>query len=355
MGLYRSANGLPCGGALDRAPQATLPCGIDYRNLPWSRMPPFFLPKTLLSIALAAMALPLTAHGATPAADPLTQPIASPYAAQWNRPQQPARIHGDTYYVGVGGLSVVLIDTRDGLILIDGALPQSVAAIKEHILELGFRLEDIKFILNTEAHFDHSGGIAALARDSGAQVVASPLGAQALRAGSVLAADPQAGEIEPMPAVENVREIADGETLQLGDVTVTARYTPGHTPGSTSWTWVSCEDAERTDCLNVVFGASLTPVGADDFHFIGDAGHADLTPAFRRTMRDFAKLPCDILISAHPDHSGGDRKLTQLLEGVTPNPFIDAQACGSYAAKNEAKLDARIAKEKAMAGETATK
>ena len=318
-------------------------------------MPPFFLPKTLLSIALAAMALPFAAHAETPAIDPLTQPIASPYAAQWNRPQQPARIHGDTYYVGVGGLSVVLIDTREGLILIDGALPQSVAAIKEHILELGFRLEDIKFILNTEAHFDHSGGIAALARDSGAQVVASPLGAQALRAGSVLALDPQAGEIDPMPAVENVREIADGETLQLGDVSVTARYTPGHTPGSTSWTWVSCEDAQRQDCLTVVFGASLTPVAADDFHYLGDERHADLTPAFRRVMQDFAKLPCDILISAHPDHSGGDQKLTQLLEGVTPNPFIDAQACRNYAAKNEAKLDARIAKEKAAAGEAATK
>ena len=66
-------------------------------------------------------------------------------------------------------------------------------------------------------------------------------------------------------------------------------------------------------------------------------------------MQDFAKLPCDILISAHPDHSGGDGKLTQLLEGVTPNPFIDAQACSHYAAKNEAKLDARIAKEKAAA------
>ncbi|KAB0330875.1 subclass B3 metallo-beta-lactamase [Janthinobacterium sp. PLB04] len=312
-------------------------------------MPPFFFPKTLLSIALAAMALPFAAHAATPAVDPLTQPIASPYAAQWNRPQQPARIHGDTYYVGVGGLSVVLIDTREGLILIDGALPQSVAAIKEHILELGFRLEDIKFILNTEAHFDHSGGIAALARDSGAQVIASPLGAQALRAGSVLAMDPQAGEIDPMPAVENVREIADGETLQLGDVTITARYTPGHTPGSTSWTWVSCEDAERKECLSVVFGASLTPVAADDFHYLGDERHADLTPAFRRVMQDFARLPCDILISAHPDHSGGDQKLTQLLEGVTPNPFIDAQACSRYAAKNEAKLDARIAKEKAAA------
>ena len=318
-------------------------------------MPPFCLPKSLLSIALAVMALPLTAYAATPALDPLTQPIASPYAAQWNRPQQPARIHGDTYYVGVGGLSVALIHTRDGLILIDGALPQSVAAIKEHLLELGFRVEDIKFILSTEAHFDHSGGIAALARDSGAQVVASPLGAQALRAGSVLAMDPQAGEIDPMPAVENVREIADGETLQLGEVTITARYTPGHTPGSTSWTWVSCEDAGREECLNVVFGASLTPVAADDFHYLGDERHADLTPAFRRVMQDFARLPCDILISAHPDHSGGDQKLTQLLEGVTPNPFIDAQACRNYAARNEAKLDARIAKEKAAAGEAATK
>ena len=318
-------------------------------------MPSFFLPTTLLGIALAATPLLSFAQEAAPALDPLTQPIASPYAAQWNRPQQPARIHGDTYYVGVGGLSVALIHTRDGLILIDGALPQSVAAIKEHILELGFRLEDVKFILNTEAHFDHSGGIAALARDSGAQVIASPLGAQALRAGSVLAMDPQAGEIDAMPAVENVREIADGETLQLGEVTITARYTPGHTPGSTSWTWVSCEDAERQDCLNVVFGASLTPVAADDFHYLGDERHADLTPAFRRVMQDFARLPCDILISAHPDHSGADEKLRRLLEGATPNPFIDAQACRDYAAKNEAKLDARIAKEKAAAGEAEIK
>ncbi|MCL6486149.1 MAG: subclass B3 metallo-beta-lactamase [Janthinobacterium lividum] len=302
-----------------------------------------------MCLALAAMALPLATHAATPAIDPLTQPIASPYAAQWNRAQQPARIHGDTYYVGVGGLSVVLIDTRDGLILIDGALPQSVDAIKEHILELGFRLQDIKFILNTEAHFDHSGGIAALARDSGAQVVASPLGAQALRAGAVLAEDPQAGEIDAMPAVENVREIADGEILHLGEVSITARYTPGHTPGSTSWTWVSCEDAQRKECLNLVFGASLTPVAADDFHYLADERHADLTPAFRRVMQDFARLPCDILISAHPDHSDGERKLTQLLEGITPNPFIDVQACSNYAAKNEAKLDARIAQEKAQA------
>ena len=314
---------------------------------------PSFAFSTLFA-ALALLPLPGSALAQT-ADDPLTRPIASPYAEQWNRPQQPVRIHGDTYYVGVGGLSVVLIHTGAGLVLIDGALPQSVAAIKGNIEELGFRVEDIKFILNTEAHFDHSGGIAALARDSGAQVVASPLGAQALRAGKVLDEDPQAGEIDPMPAVENVREVADGETLQLGELAVTAHHTPGHTPGSTSWTWVSCEDEARSDCLNVVFGASLTPVAADNFHYLADERHADLTPAFRRVMQDVAKLPCDILISAHPDHSGADRKLAQLVMGASPNPFIDPQACRNYAAKNEAKLDARIAREKgeeqAKAGE----
>ena len=314
---------------------------------------PSFAFSTLCA-ALALLPLPGSALAQT-ADDPLTRPIASPYAEQWNRPQQPVRIHGDTYYVGVGGLSVVLIHTGAGLVLIDGALPQSVAAIKGNIEELGFRVEDIKFILNTEAHFDHSGGIAALARDSGAQVVASPLGAEALRAGAVLAADPQAGEIDPMPAVENVREVADGETLQLGELAVTAHHTPGHTPGSTSWTWVSCEDEARSDCLNVVFGASLTPVAADNFHYLADERHADLTPAFRRVMQDLAKLPCDILISAHPDHSGADRKLAQLVMGASPNPFVDPQACRNYAAKNEAKLDARIAREKgeeqAKAGE----
>ena len=314
------------------------------------------MPSFAFSTLFAALALlPLSGAALAQADDPLTRPIASPYAEQWNRPQQPVRIHGDTYYVGVGGLSVVLIHTQAGLVLIDGALPQSVAAIKGNIEELGFRVEDIKFILNTEAHFDHSGGIAALARDSGAQVVASPLGAQALRAGKVLDEDPQAGEIDPMPAVENVREVADGETLQLGELAVTAHHTPGHTPGSTSWTWVSCEDEARSDCLNVVFGASLTPVAADNFHYLADERHADLTPAFRRVMQDVAKLPCDILISAHPDHSGADRKLAQLVMGASPNPFVDPQACRNYAAKNEAKLDARIAREKdeeqAKAGE----
>lgn len=273
--------------------------------------------------------------------DPLTRPIPSPYAEKWLRPQAPVRIYGDTYYVGFAGLSEVLIKTDAGLILIDGALPQSVAMTEAHVREFGFRVEDIKYILNTEAHFDHSGGLAALARDSGATVVTSPLGIAALRAGHVSEDDPQAGEIEAFPAVAKVRAIGDGETLRLGGTTVTAHFTPGHTPGSTSWSWSSCEAGR---CLSMVFAASLNPVAADGFRFT-KGKHGDITPAYREGIRRFAALPCDILISAHPDHSGFDKKLAvPRVEGAA-NPFVDAQACRAYADKYGKVLEARVSKE----------
>src|SRR4051812_41323884 len=122
----------------------------------------------LAALALSALTMAVPAAAIEAVQDPLTQAIPSKYAEQWLRPHAPQRIHGDTYYVGFGGMSVVLIRSDAGLILIDSALPQSVAALEAHIRQLGFDIKDVKYILNTEAHFDHSGGIAALARDSGA-------------------------------------------------------------------------------------------------------------------------------------------------------------------------------------------
>ncbi len=147
----------------------------------------------------ATLALGFALLQASPADDPLTRPI--PANPAWLTAQTPLRIHGNTYYVGTGGISVVLIDTGDGLILIDGALPQSVAMIEDNIRRLGFRVEDVRYILNTEVHHDHAGGLAALARDSGATVIASPAGAAALRAGRVDHADPQASDLPIFPAV----------------------------------------------------------------------------------------------------------------------------------------------------------
>ncbi|HEY8539460.1 MAG TPA: metallo-beta-lactamase [Steroidobacteraceae bacterium] len=106
----------------------------------------------------------------------------------WNKDQAPFRIFGNTYYVGTHGLSAVLVTSPDGHVLIDGALPQSAPLIAQHVEQLGFRLSDVKVILNSHVHFDHAGGIAELQRLSGAKVIASERAASVLRTGQAAAA-----------------------------------------------------------------------------------------------------------------------------------------------------------------------
>jgi len=301
----------------------------------------------------AAVALALVQH-ALAANDLLTRAIQGAAAIKWNQPQEPVRIYGETYYVGVAGLSSVLIHTEKGLILLDGDLPQSVPLIEANIRKLGFRVEDVKYILNSHAHFDHAGGIAALARDSGAVVVASPRSAEGLRLGHATADDPQAGYADLaredpaiFPAVTSaIREVHDGEELRLGATRITAHFTPGHTPGATTWTWQQCVSNQ---CLHIVYADSLNAIAAPGFHFLADTTHADRTEDFRKSIHTVADLPCDVLISVHPDLADVPEKLASAVRGATPNPFIDPQACRKYAQDAEQLLDARISQERKAA------
>jgi metallo-beta-lactamase class B len=257
----------------------------------------------------------------------------------WNVPQEPFRIYGDTYFVGTHGLTSILITSKSGHVLIDGALPESVPQIVEHIKKLGFRIEDIKLILNTHAHFDHAGGIAQLQRLSRARVAASPWAAEVMRKGEVLRNDPQFGIISPVDRVSTVDVLKDRETLKAGDVSVMAHFTPGHTPGGTSWTWQSCEGSR---CLNLVYSDSLTPVSADGFFFT----HRKEFPKgedFERSISFLEKTPCDILLTPHPDFS----QLWQRLERRNSNPdaFVDTGACRALAASSREALEKRLGTE----------
>src|ERR1700761_8661112 len=136
----------------------------------------------MIGMSLAA-ALAGSAATSQASDDPLLRPIAPDYAARWLTPQAPVRVYGNAWLVGFGGLSVGLIKTDAGLILIDGALPQSVGAVEANIRTLGFDPKQIRYILSTEPHYDHASGIAALARDSGATVIASVPAAKVLRQG----------------------------------------------------------------------------------------------------------------------------------------------------------------------------
>jgi metallo-beta-lactamase class B len=274
-------------------------------------------------------------------------PIACASCEEWNRPHEPFKIFGNTYYSGPAGLSSLLIASSKGLVALDGGLPQSAPVIDANIRKLGLHTEDVRLIVKSHAHFDHAGGIAALQRLSGARVAASAQGAQALAHGEPTEDDPQyrSGH-DPerrFPPVPNVEVVNDGEALTVGDVTITAHMTPGHTPGSTTWTWRSCEAGR---CLDIVYADSLNPVSDVGFRFKGDATHASLIPLFRRSIETVDRLPCDLMIAVHPDLAGIDEKLVWRAKGVTPDPFIAASACHAYAADASQKLATRIAEEK---------
>jgi metallo-beta-lactamase class B len=264
---------------------------------------------------------------------------------EWSKPQEPFRVFGNTYFVGTAGLGTVLVTSEKGHVLLDGGLPQSAPLIDASIRKLGFRTEDVRLIVNSHAHYDHAGGIGALQRASGAMVAASASGAAAIEMGGAPADDPQYGfgeEANRFPRATKVRVVADGETLKVGDLAVTAHLTPGHTPGSTTWTWRSCEGPR---CLDVVYADSLNAVSAPGFRFTGDATHPSREASFRKSIATVGALPCDILLTVHPSFADLAGKLRRLQEQPASEPFVDPAGCRAYADGASKRLDLRVAEE----------
>ncbi|WP_026354532.1 subclass B3 metallo-beta-lactamase [Massilia niastensis] len=262
---------------------------------------------------------------------------------EWNRPATPFNIYGNAWYVGTAGLSAVLVTGPQGHVLIDGALPQSAPLIRRNVETLGFRMQDIKLILNSHPHFDHAGAIAELQRASGATVAASPHAAQVLRDGTPGADDPQYDPKERfhIPKVDKVKEVLDGETLSVGPLRMTVHYTPGHTPGGTTWTWQSCEKGK---CMNMVYADSLTAVSTDGFYYSGGDHYPDRSASFRKTIDKVANLKCDILIAAHP--SFGDLFGKAAARTADNNSFIDPDGCRKLAASAGRNFDTRLERER---------
>jgi len=270
-------------------------------------------------------------------------------AADWNGPQEPFALFGNTYYVGTAGLSSVLITSKAGHILIDGATPQAAAQIAQHIRQLGFRVEDIRYILTSHEHFDHAGGIAELQKLSGATVLTSPEALKVLRTGLADKGDPQYtgpdGDLPPMTPVAKLRAVRDGEVVTLGPLAVTARFTPGHTRGGTSWTWRASEAGKTVD---LVYADSLNAVAADGKRFDGNPGYPGARADIERSMATVEGLKCDVLVSAHPEFSGlWERKAKQPQMGNTA--FIDGNACKAYVATARVRLQKRLETDAKMA------
>lgn len=292
----------------------------------------FLLSGFALAALLALSTCPANAAqttGSVPAC-----PAGADVMEGWDTRAPPRKIFGNTYYVGTCGISSVLVTSKRGLILIDGATEPAGPLIAVNIRTLGFKLRDVKYILSTHEHSDHAGGLAYLQRVTGAPVLARAPEMATLKRGSSDRDDPQFGGLKKFPPVANVQLLADNQTLRVGDLALTAHATPGHSPGSTSWTWKSCEGAR---CLNVAYADSLSARSENGYRY---EQHPAYVKTFLRSIDAVGSLPCDILISPHPPVSD----LFARFEGKTP--LIDAGACKRYADSARANLEQRLQDEK---------
>ncbi|HEU4628807.1 MAG TPA: subclass B3 metallo-beta-lactamase [Gemmatimonadaceae bacterium] len=292
------------------------------------------LATTSLPLLLALAPLPLLAQGRD-SASAAPRAAECPSCAEWNAPHDPFRIHGNSYYVGTHGLGAILITSPAGHVLIDGGLPESAPRIAASVRALGFRVEDIRLILNSHAHWDHAGGIAELQRASDATVAATAWSARVLEQGRSVPGDPQYSIALAYPAVRDVRVVADGDTLRVGPIVLTAHVTAGHTPGGTSWSWRSCE-GDR--CLDLVYADSQTPVSADDFQFTRNDSYPSALQDFARGLAALEGMRCDVLLTPHPGAS-------RLWERVAAGTLVDGEACRRYAAAARQAVARRAAAE----------
>jgi metallo-beta-lactamase class B len=289
---------------------------------------------SLLALALTALARSASGQASLPDGPPKETFLAACEGKDgWEEPSPPVRIFGNVYHVGTCGITALLVASDAGHVLLDTGTAGAAPLVAGNIEALGFDLADVEWIVTSHEHFDHAGGIAELKRRTGAQLASSPLARRPLETGKPDWRDPQAESLDPFEGAPVERVMRDGEHLVLGPIDLTIHTTPGHAPGSTTWSWRSCEGEV---CRNVVYADSVSAVSADEYRFSQQATYVD---AFARSLGKIAALPCEILITPHPSAS----KLRERLAGT--QPMADPEACLNYALAAQSALEARLASE----------
>ncbi len=232
-----------------------------------------------------------------------------------NQPLKPFRVVANIYYVGANEVTSFLVTGNAGHILLDGGFAETAPQIRQNIETLGFHLADVKILLNSQAHFDHAGGLAQLKALTGARLIASAADAELIARGGK--GDFAFGDRLTYEPVKADRVVADGESINLGDTKMTAHLTPGHTKGCTTWT-TSVEDNGKT--LRVVFLGGVTIPG---YKLVGNKEYPAIADDYARSFSLLKRLPCDVFLGAHGSYFGLEKKLPRI--GETPNPFIDPE------------------------------
>lgn len=261
----------------------------------------------------------------------LSPPLAKAQADEtwrsWNRPVKPYRVIANIYYVGASDVTSFLITTPQGHILLDSGFAETVPIIKDNINKLGFKLADIKILINSHAHSDHAGGLALLKELTGAKLMISEADSLLISNGGK--GDFQWGDKLSYQPAKVDRTLRDKDRVELGGVTMIARSTPGHTKGCTTWTM---QVEEGGKLLDVVFIGSASAPG---YKLTDNHNYPNIAADYARTFRLLKELPCDVFLGPHGSFFSMTEKMLQLEQGAKSNPFIDPAGYRSFIKQTE--------------------
>ncbi len=251
----------------------------------------------------------------------------------WHRAIPGFKIAGNLYYVGTADLAVYLITTPQGNILINSDFKEDVPTIRKSIEGLGFKYADTKILLISHAHGDHDEGVGVIKSETRAQLM-------------VMDADVAAVESTApgRPGAKVDRVLHDRDTVELGGAKLTARLTPGHTPGCTTWT-MQVADGGRTLNAVIVGSPNVNP----GYVLVGDKkNYPQIAGDYVKTFALLKSLPVDLFLGAHGAYFDLKNKLPKMTAGGA-NPFVDPQGYKAYVAEREQAFEKELAKETADA------
>ena len=279
-----------------------------------------------------------------------TARLAAQNPPSWTAPFPPHHIAGNLYYVGSEDLASYLIVTPQGNILINSSFEENVPLIQKSVEQLGFRFNDIKILLISHAHNDHCAGAALVKKLTGAKYFVMDEDVPVIESGGKK--DFHYGDHPDMqfPPLKVDRVLHDGDKVQLGDTVLTAHLTPGHTKGTTTWTFDETEfgpsgsqGAEGTRTLHVVIVGS--PNVNPGYKLVDNKAYPQIAQDYRHGFQVLKSLPCDIFLGAHGGYYGMTKKY-ELWQGtssvVVKNVFIDPAGYKSYIADREQAFEAEL-------------
>jgi metallo-beta-lactamase class B len=270
----------------------------------------------------------------------------------WTTPLPPFRVADNLYYVGSQGLASYLVVTPQGNILINGNLPSSPTQIRASVEKLGFHWSQTKILVNSQAHSDHMGGAAQVVRETHAKNMVMDGDVSVVETGARTDFLSPSPNILTYAPVHVDRVLHDGDTVILGDVTLTAHKTAGHTRGCTTWTMRSHLPGDPVGTMrNIVI---VGGVGFwSEYHFVATPGHPVSYPGiaedFQHTFSALLALPCDVFLGAHGGYFDMLAKLKRYPQ-AGPRVFIDPAGYKEFVADAQETFRKTLRKQEAAGG-----